>query len=112
VKSDPGLTHKHQTRLERLARDKRSRLLRKVVTYGRKSFVTLAPGVEQDFRQAEHEEDGADSGQLAAGQCRHFEAIHLAQCYKTFYGCNLQIFIIRQSVCPWQAFPVQSIVLV
>ncbi len=32
----PGLAHKHQTRLERLVRDKRSSLLRKHVTYGRK----------------------------------------------------------------------------
>ncbi len=27
-----------------------------------------------------------------------------AQCYKTFYGCNLRIFLISHSVCPWQAF--------
>jgi len=25
--------------------------------------------------------------------------------YKTFYGRNLHIFVISQSVCPWQAFP-------
>ncbi len=31
--------------LEKLARDKRSSLLQKVVTYGCKSFITLAPGV-------------------------------------------------------------------
>jgi hypothetical protein len=24
--------------------------------------------------------------------------------YKTFYGRNLQIFVISYSVCPWQAF--------
>ncbi len=28
-----------------------------------------------------------------------------AQCYKTFYGRNLRIFVIRY-VCPWQAFQV------
>ncbi len=28
--------------------------------------------------------------------------------YKTFYGRNLQIFVISQSVCPWQALPFQS----
>ncbi len=28
--------------------------------------------------------------------------------YKTFYGRNLLIFVIRQSVCLWQAFPPQS----
>ncbi len=27
------------------------------------------------------------------------------QCFKTFYGRNLRIFIKSQSVCPWQAFP-------
>jgi hypothetical protein len=25
--------------------------------------------------------------------------------YKTFYSRDLQIFVIRWSVCPWQAFP-------
>jgi hypothetical protein len=25
--------------------------------------------------------------------------------YKTFYGRNLQIFVISSSVCPWQAYP-------
>jgi len=33
-----GRTHKHQTRLEMLARDKHSSLLRKFVNYGQKSF--------------------------------------------------------------------------
>ncbi len=27
------------------------------------------------------------------------------QCYKTFYGRKLQLFIINWSICPWQAFP-------
>jgi hypothetical protein len=31
-----------------------------------------------------------------------------AQCYKTFYVCNLRIFAISYSVCPWQAFPALS----
>ncbi len=30
-----------------------------------------------------------------------------ANCYKTFYGCRLRIFVISQSICPWQAFPAQ-----
>jgi hypothetical protein len=33
------------TSLESLASDKHSSLLRKIVTYGRKSFSTLAPGL-------------------------------------------------------------------
>ncbi len=41
----PGFTHKHWTRLEKHARDKRSSLLRKSVNYGQKSFITLAPDV-------------------------------------------------------------------
>ncbi len=41
----PGLTHKHQTKLERLASDKHSSLLRKSVNYGRKKFYGLAPDV-------------------------------------------------------------------
>ncbi len=31
-----------------------------------------------------------------------------AQCDKTIYGRNLQIFVISLGVCPWQAIPVQS----
>ncbi len=40
----PGLTHKHQTRLAILAKDKHSSLLRKFVNYRQKSFITLGPG--------------------------------------------------------------------
>ncbi len=32
------------------------------------------------------------------------------QCYKAFFVRDLRIFVISQSVCPWQAFPAQSIV--
>jgi hypothetical protein len=32
------------------------------------------------------------------------------ECYKTFYSRNLRIFVISQCVCPWQAFPVWSLV--
>jgi len=38
-----GLTCKHCTRLERLARDKRSCLLRTFVNYGRKKFYNIGP---------------------------------------------------------------------
>ncbi len=31
-----------------------------------------------------------------------------SQCYKPFYDSNLQMFIIRLSICTWQAFPAQS----
>jgi hypothetical protein len=39
-----GLTCKHDTKLERLARDKQSRLLRKFINQRQKLFITLAPG--------------------------------------------------------------------
>ncbi len=43
VRYAPGFIHKHQTRLERLARDKYISLVRAFVNYGRKSFITLGP---------------------------------------------------------------------
>jgi hypothetical protein len=36
-----GLTHKHQTRLERFAKDRHSCLLRTLVNYGRKTFYNI-----------------------------------------------------------------------
>ncbi len=42
-----GLSNKHLTRLEKLARSKHSSLVRKFITYGRKKFTTLAPGVNR-----------------------------------------------------------------
>ncbi len=41
VDQAPALSHKHKTRLEKLAKDKRSSLLWKVVTYGRKRFYNI-----------------------------------------------------------------------
>ncbi len=32
----------------------------------------------------------------------------MAHCYITFYGCNLQIFVISYSACPWKAFTAKS----
>ncbi len=40
----PGLTHKHQIRLEKLVKDKYTSLLQKIVNYGLKKFITLALG--------------------------------------------------------------------
>ncbi len=40
----PGLTHKHQARLDRLARDKHSSLLQTFFSYGNNIFLTLSPG--------------------------------------------------------------------
>ncbi len=33
-----------------------------------------------------------------------------AQCYKTFYVRNLQVFVISNNGCPWKTFPAWSIV--
>ncbi len=33
------------------------------------------------------------------------EATLKTQCYKTFYGSNLSMYMINLCVCPWQAFP-------
>ena len=38
-----GLIHKHLTRLEKLARDKRSSLLRTFVNYGHKKLYNVGP---------------------------------------------------------------------
>jgi hypothetical protein len=48
TRAGSGLTRKHETRLERLARDKHLSLLRKSVNYGRKSFIVQAPEVLQE----------------------------------------------------------------
>ena len=42
----PGLARKHQTRLEKLARDERSSELQKFVTYGRKKSYNIGHGDE------------------------------------------------------------------
>ncbi len=39
----PGLAHKHQTKLERLAKNKHSSLLRKFVNYEEKKFYNIGP---------------------------------------------------------------------
>jgi hypothetical protein len=38
-----GLTHKHYTRLEKLARDKNSSLFQKSVNYSYKKFCSIVP---------------------------------------------------------------------
>jgi hypothetical protein len=48
-----GRPHSHLTRLERLARDKHSSLLRKSVNYGRKKFYSTGPG---RFKASENDE--------------------------------------------------------
>jgi len=57
----------HYTRLENLARDKHSSLLRISVNYGCNKFYSTGPS--------------------------------WGHCYKTFYVCNLRIFILSSSIC-------------
>jgi hypothetical protein len=47
------LTHKHYTRLEKLAREKHSSFLQKSVNYGQKSFINLAPDCEEKATKIE-----------------------------------------------------------
>ena len=51
----PGLAHKQQTRLERLARDKHSCLLQKFVTYGRKKFYNIGPWWHHDIQHNDNQ---------------------------------------------------------
>jgi hypothetical protein len=45
-----------KTRLEKLARDKRYKLLRKVVTYGRKKFYNIGPCAKKiNYNQLQNE---------------------------------------------------------
>jgi hypothetical protein len=53
-----GLTCKYETRLGRLTKDKHSSLLCKGVTYGRKSFTTLATEVEFTTDEPSIQENG------------------------------------------------------
>ncbi len=67
-----GLTCKHQTRLERVARDERSSLFQKVVTYVRKKFCNTATWRNPFQRQ------------------RFYEIWTFChQSYKTFFCCKL-----------------------
>ena len=43
IEAPPGLTHKHQTKLERFARDKHSSLLYTLINYWRKMFYNIGP---------------------------------------------------------------------
>ncbi len=45
----PGLTHKHQTRVERLARVKHSSVLRKFINYGPKKFYRIGSSAMKLF---------------------------------------------------------------
>ncbi len=49
---------------------------------------------------------GSLLGQFVKYVCKKFSNIgSWGLYYKTFYGRNLQIFVMSYSVCPWQAFP-------
>ncbi len=52
-----GHTCKHQTRMERLAKDTHSSLLQTFVKYGRKSFITLGPVVVNELGNPKREKE-------------------------------------------------------
>ena len=47
------------------------------------------------------------SGKFVNYRQKSFITLAQGQCYKTFYVCNLQIFVLRQCLS-WQTFPAQS----
>jgi hypothetical protein len=59
-----------------------------------KSFITLAPGIS----------DGIRTHDLRVIGGVFYQCATRGQCYKTFYGRNLRIFVISLSVCPIQVF--------
>ncbi len=71
---------KHQTKLERLAGDKRSSLLRKFVIYGQKSFIILVPVLVSTAKPV-------------------IETSHLVHPIKLFFLCHYCCEKISQGVC-------------
>ncbi len=45
---------------------------------------------------------------LNKSRLQHRDTGAWGQCYKTFFVRDLRIFVISESVCPWQAFSIQS----
>ncbi len=69
----PGLTHKHQPMLERLAGDKHSSLLRKSINYGRKTFHSTSP-----WGQASWVKMTSPRGKLTALTCHPIKTLNKA----------------------------------
>ena len=86
----PGLTRKHLTRLERLARDKCCSFLRKVITSGRKKFYNIG-------RRSRRWSSGSRRRRWRRTWSSGWSwstSPNRGQCYKTFYGCKLPIFVV------------------
>ncbi len=81
-----------------------SSLIRRLANYSFKRFTGLAPdGRKLDVGPS------LISWHTQTGKISH---TFMGQCHKNFFVRNLRIFVISQSVCPWQAFPAQSNVCV
>jgi hypothetical protein len=81
----PGLSHKHQTRLERLVREKQSSLLQKSLKYSRKKFYATGPRNPQSGVLYETRVEVTNSE-------KHFSLLRYGMDY-----CNKKFY----SKCPW-----------
>ncbi len=57
------------------------------------------------FKTAVATRQNVNSSERTASSIRHCLRRTRGQCYKTFYGCKLQILVISWTVYPLQAFP-------
>jgi hypothetical protein len=109
-----SLTHKHYTTLEKLAKDKHISLLREFIITDVKSFITLTPGANVikncpwfTYFCAKLECYLVQTGKVYQWQmlylimkihnygCKKlYEIGPRAQCYKSFFVCDLRIFLI------------------
>ncbi len=120
-----GLTHKHQTRLEGLARQEHSSLMQPFINFGCKKCYDIGGRLNinnnSDDCNSINNRHISNNNSLRSfiRRCRitrisdpprssdrnPLSIPSRCQCYKTFYGRNLRIFVISQSVCPWQVLP-------
>jgi hypothetical protein len=85
----------------RLGKDKHSSLLQTLVNYGQREFYNIGPWAHFNLISLKEFNVCSFAFLLPHGISRGLY-------YKTYYGRHLRIFVINQSVCPWQAFPAKS----
>jgi hypothetical protein len=71
--------------------------------------VVLPSGRLQPYSQTLYQAGKARQGKhlrtfLNYGSKKSYNIVPMAQCYKTFYIRNLQMFVLSLSVCPCQPF--------
>jgi len=62
--------------------------------------LVLAAGAAEDFTAVSENANKFEVKQILAKILQIWGLY-----YKTYYGCNLQTFVISLSACPWKAFP-------